>query len=328
MNILVTGGAGYIGSVTVESLVARGDTVVVYDNLIKGHRGAVHPAARFVEGDLLDSGRLTATLGEHQISAVVHFAAHSLVGESMQNPGKYFQNNVAGSLSLADALVAAGVRVLVFSSTAAVYGEPATLPIGEDAPTVPTNAYGASKLAFEQLLPWYDRAHGLKFVSLRYFNACGASEHYGEDHQPETHLIPLLLQVAQGGRAVAEIYGDDYATPDGTAVRDYIHVLDLAEAHVHALEHLAGGGASAIYNLGNGQGFSVQEVIAAARRVTGHPIPVRHSPRRAGDPAALVASAAAIRAALHWNPRYPDLDSIIASAWRWQQAHPRGYAAG
>jgi UDP-glucose 4-epimerase len=325
MNILVTGGAGYIGSVTVEALVARGDRVVVYDNLVKGHKAAVHPQATFVEGDLLDAAKLEATLREHAVEAVIHFAAASLVGESMQNPGKYFRNNVTGSLTLADAMVAAGARYLVFSSTAAVYGEPDQVPIPEDAPHTPTNTYGASKLAFEEALPWYDRIHGLRSVALRYFNACGASEQYGEDHAPETHLIPLLLQVATGDRAAAEIFGDDYPTPDGTAVRDYVHVLDLADAHLRALDRLVAGSPSTAYNLGNGKGFSVREVIESVRRVTGHAIPAKVVPRRAGDPAQLVASSDRIRADLGWTPEYPDLDTIIASAWRWQQAHPHGY---
>lgn len=325
MNILVTGGAGYIGSVTVEMLVAQGETVVVYDNLIKGHRAAVHPSARFVPGDLLDRDTLLATLHAHRVEAVLHFAAASLVGESMQDPGKYYRNNVTGSLNLADAMVAAGVPALVFSSSAAVYGEPALVPIREDAPPRPTNTYGASKLAFEEMLPWYERAHGLRSIALRYFNAAGASEAYGEHHAPETHLIPLVLQVAAGQRAAAEIYGEDYPTPDGSAVRDYIHVVDLAEAHVLALRSLANGGTSAAYNLGNGLGFSVKEVIAAVRRVTGHVIPTRRVARRAGDPATLVASADLARAALGWTPRRPDLDTIIASAWRWHQAHPQGY---
>ncbi|HUS17440.1 MAG TPA: UDP-glucose 4-epimerase GalE [Chloroflexia bacterium] len=325
MNILVTGGAGYIGSVTVEMLVAGGHRVVVFDNLVKGHRPAVHPAATFVEGDLLDPAGITAALRDHAVEAVIHFAAASLVGESMQDAGKYFRNNVTGSLNLADAMVAAGARYLVFSSSAAVYGEPESVPILEDSPHQPTNTYGATKLAFEEALPWYDRIHGLKSVPLRYFNACGASETYGEDHTPETHLIPLLLQVAQGTREAAEIFGDDYPTRDGTAVRDYVHVLDLADAHVRALEYLAGGGASAAFNLGNGLGFSVQEVIAAVRRVSGHAIPARTVPRRAGDPATLVAGAGRAHDVLGWKPRYPELDEIIASAWRWQQAHPQGY---
>jgi len=325
MNVLVTGGAGYIGSVTVEALVGRGDRVVVFDNLVKGHTAAVHPQATFIQGDLVDAAGIEAALRDHGIEAVIHFAAASLVGESMQNPGKYFRNNVTGSLTLTDAMVAAGVQYLVFSSTAAVYGEPDTVPIPEDAPHRPTNAYGASKLAFEQLLPWYDRAYGRRSVALRYFNACGASAAYGEDHHPETHLIPLVLAVAAGARDAAEVYGDDYATPDGTAVRDYIHVLDLADAHLRALDYLAGGGASTAYNLGNGLGFSVQEVIAAARRVTGHTIPTRSGPRRAGDPATLVAGSERIRTELGWTPQYPDLDTIIADAWRWQQAHPQGY---
>ena len=325
MKILVTGGAGYIGSIAVEMLVERGETVVVYDNLVKGHRAAVHPGAHFVEGDLLDSATLLATLREHEIEAVMHFAAYSLVGESMTNPGKYFRNNVTGSLNLADAMVQAEVRWLVFSSTAAVYGEPRQIPIAEDDPHEPTNAYGASKLAFETLLPWYERAHGLKCIALRYFNAAGASARYGEVHDPESHLIPLVLRVAQGQREFAEIFGADYPTPDGTNVRDYIHVEDLADAHLRALAHLAAGGAPTAYNLGNGRGFSVKEVIETARRVTGHPIPARTGPRRAGDPATLVASSTRIHADLGWTPQTPDLEPIIASAWRWQQAHPLGY---
>ncbi len=325
MNILVTGGAGYIGSVTVEALIGRGDRVVVFDNLVKGHRAAVHPQATFIEGDLLDAATIEAALRDHHIEAVIHFAAASLVGESMQNPGKYFRNNVTGSLTLVDAMVATGVKYLVFSSTAAVYGEPEQVPIREDAPHRPTNAYGASKLAFEELLPWYDLIHSLRSVALRYFNACGASVAYGEDHQPETHLIPLVLAVAAGAREAVDIYGDDYPTPDGTAVRDYIHVSDLADAHLRALDYLAGGGAATAYNLGNGLGFSVQEVIAAARRVTGHTIPTRSSARRAGDPATLVAGADRVRAELGWNPQYTQLDTIIADAWHWQQAHRQGY---
>ncbi|MGI8586265.1 MAG: UDP-glucose 4-epimerase GalE [Chloroflexia bacterium] len=326
MDILVTGGAGYIGSVTVERLVGRGDRVVVYDSLVKGHRAAVHPEATFVEGDLLDLRGLKGVLREHQIGAVIHFAAHSLVGESMQDPGKYFRNNVTGSLNLADGMAAAGVGMLVFSSSAAVYGEPRTLPIREDDPQEPVNVYGESKLTFERLLPWYERIHGLKSISLRYFNACGASAAYGEDHHPETHLIPLVLDVAAGRREYAEVYGEDYPTPDGTAVRDYIHVLDLADAHLLAVDHLAKGGASAALNLGNGKGFSVREVIEAARRVTGHPIPTRSVARRAGDPAALVAGSERIKAELGWTPRYPDLERIIGDAWAWHREHPNGYA--
>ncbi len=325
MKILVTGGAGYIGSVTVERLVAQGHSVVVYDNLVKGHRAAVAPGATLVVGDLLDTPALVATLREHASEAVIHFAAYSLVGESMADPGRYFRNNVAGSISVANALAEAGVHALVFSSTAAVYGEPEQQPILEDAALAPTNAYGASKLTFEQLLPWYTRAYGLRYVSLRYFNAAGASERYGEVHDPETHLIPIVLGVALGQRAAIEIYGDDYPTPDGTNIRDYIHVIDLAEAHLLALQHLTRGGDSATFNLGNGRGFSVKEVIDVARRVTGREIPAKVGPRRAGDPAVLVASSDRIHAALGWTPRYPDLETIIGTAWQWQQAHPLGY---
>jgi UDP-glucose 4-epimerase len=325
MNILVTGGAGYIGSVAVEMLIARGDHVVVYDNLIKGHRAAVHPAAVFAKGDLLDTAELAATLGEHRIEAVMHFAAFSLVAESMTNPAKYFRNNVAGSVSLGDAMAAVGVRNLVFSSTAAVYGEPETMPIREADPLQPTNAYGAGKLAFESLLPWYERGHGIKSVSLRYFNAAGASDSYGESHTPETHLIPIVLQVALGQREYIAINGDDYPTPDGTNVRDYIHVLDLARAHLLAVDYLAGGGASSIFNLGNGRGFSVTEVIETARQVTGRKISARRGLRRAGDPAVLVASSERIHEVLGWTPQYPALEAMIGSAWRWLQAHPLGY---
>jgi UDP-glucose 4-epimerase len=306
-------------------LVARGDRVVVYDNLVKGHRAAVHPDAVFTKADLLDTAELAATLGEHKIDAVMHFAAHSLVGESVTNPAKYFRNNVAGSVSLGDAMAAVGVRALVFSSTAAVYGEPESMPIREDDPLQPTNPYGASKLAFEQLLPWYERGHSIKSVSLRYFNAAGASERFGEVHTPETHLIPNVLQVALGQREYIAIFGDDYPTPDGTNVRDYIHVIDLAQAHLLAVDYLARGGASTIFNLGNGHGFSVMEVIEAARRVTGRKISARRGLRRAGDPPVLVASSARIHDALGWTPRYPDLDTMIETAWRWLQAHPQGY---
>jgi len=326
VNILVTGGAGYIGSVTVELLVQNGERVVVYDNLVKGHRAAVHPDAVFVQGDLSDAATLTAALRDNQVEAVMHFAAYSLVGESGQQPAKYFANNVANSVALVNAMVAAGAQSLVFSSTAAVYGEPESTPIRETDPREPTNAYGESKLAFERMLPWFAQAYGLRYTSLRYFNAAGASARYGEAHTVETHLIPLLLQVALDQRPAVSIFGGDYPTPDGTAVRDYIHVLDLADAHLLAVDHLAKGGASAALNLGNGKGFSVREVIEAARRVTGHPIPTRSVARRAGDPAALVAGSERIKAELGWTPRYPDLERIIGDAWAWHREHPNGYA--
>jgi UDP-glucose 4-epimerase len=326
MRVLVTGGAGYIGSVVVELLADRGHGVVVYDNLIKGQVSAVDPRAHFVEGDIADLALLEETLRGHNVDAVMHFAAHSLVGESMQDPGKYFSNNVSASITLVDAMLRAGVKSLVFSSSAATYGMPRSVPIKESDPTDPINPYGESKLAFERMLRWYDQANGLRFVSLRYFNAAGASEKYGEVHDPETHIIPIVLQTALGQRPAVQVYGDDYPTPDGTAIRDYIHVIDLAEAHILALEWLAGGGASHIFNLGNGSGFSVRQVLDTARRVTGREIPAEIAPRRPGDPPVLVATSDQIRATLGWKPRYPDLEEIIRTAWEWHQRHPLGYS--
>ena len=324
MQVLVTGGAGYIGSVVIEELLRDGHAVVVYDSLAKGHRGAVAPEAAFVEGDLRDGDRLRAALREHGAEAVVHMAADSLVGESVQDPAKYYRNNVGAGLALLDAMRDAGVPRLVFSSTAAVYGEPAKQPIEESDPTNPTNTYGETKLAFEHALRWYEGAYGLRYASLRYFNAAGATAHCGEWHDPETHLIPILLQVATGRRAAVEIYGDDYPTRDGTCVRDYIHVVDLARAHIRALDIL--GERSAIYNLGcGGDGYTVKEVIDTARTVTGREIPVRVGARRAGDPALLVASSDKIRRELGWSPQFQDLRLIIESAWAWLQAHPNGY---
>jgi UDP-glucose 4-epimerase len=325
MKVLVTGGAGYIGSVAAERLLDEGHSVVIYDNLIKGHRGAVDPRALFVEGDLLDAALLEETFRSNGINAVMHFAAHSLVGESMQDPGKYFTNNVAASVNLVGAMLEAGIKILVFSSTAATYGMPETTPVSESEPTTPINPYGESKLAFERMLRWYDQANELKFVSLRYFNAAGASEKYGEVHDPETHLIPIVLQTALGQRPHVSIFGDDYETPDGTAIRDYIHVIDLADAHLLALQWLAGGGESQVFNLGNGAGFSVKEVVDAARKVTGHEISAEVAPRRAGDPPVLVASSDEIKRVLGWKPRYPDLETIIRTAWEWHQRHPLGY---
>ena len=324
-RVLVTGGAGYIGSITVEQLADRGHHVVVLDNLVKGHRGAVDPRAVFVEGDFADQELLEETFRSHRIEAVMHFAAHSLVGESMQDPGKYFLNNVSGGIALVDAMLRAGVKVLVFSSSAATYGLPERSPISEADPTDPINPYGESKLAFERMLGWYDRANGLRYASLRYFNAAGASEKYGEVHDPETHLIPLVLQTALGQRPSVQIFGDDYPTEDGTAVRDYIHVIDLAEAHILALDWLLAGGVSHIFNLGNGSGFSVKQVIEAARSVTGREIAAQTGPRRPGDPPVLVASSGEIKAKLGWKARYPDLEAIIASAWDWHRRHPLGY---
>lgn len=325
MSVLVTGGAGYIGSVATEMLLDAGHRVVVYDSLVKGHKGAVDPRAEFVEGDLADGTLLEETLRNNGVEAVMHFAAHSLVGESMENAVKYFDNNVSVSITLAEAMVRAGVKTLVFSSSAATYGMPESSPIKEDDPTVPINPYGESKLLFERILKWLDAVHGLRFVSLRYFNAAGASEKYGEVHDPETHIIPIVLQVALGQRPHVQIYGDDYPTPDGTAVRDYIHVQDLAQAHILALEWLASGGESQIFNLGNGAGFSVKEVVETAREVTGHSIPAQMGPRRAGDPPVLVATSDTIIQKLGWKPKYPGLREIVATAWDWHQRHPMGY---
>lgn len=325
MRILVTGGAGYIGSVASELLLDRGHHVVVFDNLVKGHRGAVDPRAHFVEGDLADQALLEETLREHGIDAVMHFAAHSLVGESMEDPGKYFANNVCTGLTLAETMTRTGVRMLVFSSSAATYGMPEGDIIHESDPQDPINPYGESKLMYERMLRWFDKIHGLRFVSLRYFNAAGASEKYGEVHDPETHIIPIVLEVALGQRPAVQIFGDDYPTPDGTAVRDYIHVVDLAQAHVLALEWLARGGESQVFNLGNGTGFSVQQVIEVSRQVTGHEIPAQVAPRRAGDPPVLVASSEEISSKLGWRPRYPQLADIIQTAWDWHRKHPLGY---
>lgn len=321
MKIFVTGGAGYIGSNCVEQLVLRGDSVVVFDNLTEGHRKALHPKAKFQQGDLRDAASISGAIAAAKPDAVMHFAANALVGESMENPGKYFQNNVVGGINLLDATVAAGVKRFVFSSTCATFGLPDKVPIDETMPQRPINPYGESKLIFEQLLRWYDRVHGLKFVSLRYFNAAGASDTYGEDHRIETHLIPNVLNVALGKKERAEIYGGDYETPDGTCIRDYIHILDLAQAHLLAL----GKDESAFYNLGTGGGNSVAEVIECCRRVTGRKIPAVVKPRRPGDPPRLIASSKKIEKELGWKPKYQSLDAIVESAWAWHVKHPDGY---
>jgi UDP-glucose 4-epimerase len=323
MKVLVTGGAGYIGSVVVEQLIVQGHRAVVYDNLVKGHRAAVLPEAVFVEGELLDRAKLIETCHDHQIEALIHLAASSLVGESVSDPHKYFTNNLTSSIGLVEAMLEVGIHRLVFSSTAAVYGEPEIMPITEEAPPAPTNPYGESKLAFERMLRWYDAAYGVRYASLRYFNAAGASQRCGEDHDPETHLIPLVLRVAAGRKEHVEVFGEDYPTPDGTCIRDYIHVVDLAEAHVLALGALEQK--SQIYNLGYGSGYSVAEVIEMARQVTGRRIPTERAPRRAGDPAILIASADKIRRDLGWCPRLSELDRIIESAWQWSLEHPNGY---
>jgi UDP-glucose 4-epimerase len=316
MRVLVTGGAGYIGSVVTEELVKDGHEVVVYDNLSKGHRGAVVDGADFVEGDLLEADKLRQTLKDKRTDAVIHMAASSLVGESVENPAKYYHNNVVAGLVLLDAMRDCGIARIVFSSTAATYGEPESQPIFESAPTNPTNTYGETKLAFERAMHWYERAHGLRYASLRYFNAAGASEKCGEDHDPETHIIPITLQAAAGKRAHVEIFGEDYPTPDGTCIRDYIHVIDLARAHILALDVLSER--SAIYNLGcGGDGYSVRDVIETARRVTGKEIPVRRGARRAGDPAVLIAGSDKIKRELGWQPQFQDLGLIIESAWQW-----------
>lgn len=326
MAILVTGGAGYIGSHTVAELLARGKEVVVVDNLQQGHRDAVIGGTLEV-GDLRDTDFMARVFRDHEIEAVVHFAANSLVGVSMKEPYAYYHNNVYGTLCLLEAMRNAGVNKIVFSSTAATYGEPERTPIQESDRTLPTNTYGETKLSMEKMMHWFDVAHGMKFVALRYFNAAGSHESgkIGEDHNPETHLIPLVLQVALGQREHISVFGDDYATPDGTCVRDYIHVSDLADAHLRALDRLLDGGESTVYNLGNGRGFSVREVIEVAREVTGHPIPAAMEGRREGDPAVLVASADRARTELGWIPQRPGLHDIIASAWRWHSTHPQGY---
>jgi UDP-glucose 4-epimerase len=318
MKILVTGGAGYIGSVVVEELLRDGHEVTVYDNLSKGHRESVTPGAEFVHAELLDSETLSGTLHKRNIEAVIHMAADSLVGESVEQPGKYYQNNLVSGLAMLDAMRTSGVKRLVFSSTAAVYGEPVKQPIEETDTTGPTNTYGETKLAFERALHWYSRACDFRWTALRYFNAAGATSKCGEQHDPETHLIPIVLQVAAGKRSHVEIYGDDYPTPDGTCVRDYIHVVDLARAHILALHTV---NQSAVYNLGcGGSGYSVKAVIDLAREVTGKDIAVKIGPRRPGDPAVLVASSKLIKEELGWAPKFQELRLIIESAWAFMQA--------
>lgn len=324
MKILVTGGAGYIGSVVVEELVRAGEEVVVFDDLSQGHRAAVHPAAAFVPGDLADRAAVDALMREHRPDAVMHFASRTLVGESMAQPFLYLRDNLVCGANLFESAIAYGVRRVVLSSTANLFGEPERVPITEREPIRPGSPYGESKLMLERVLHWLDVIHGCRYACLRYFNACGASDERGEDHAPETHLIPIVLQVALGQRDHITIHGDDYATPDGTCVRDYVHVVDLARAHILALHALDRG--SRTYNLGSGQGFSVRQVIEAARAVTGHAIPAQVGPRRPGDPDALVAASDLIRRELGWQPAFTDLGAMIESAWRWHRANPRGYA--
>jgi UDP-glucose 4-epimerase len=321
MKIFVVGGAGYIGSVCAELLLNEGHTVCVFDNLSEGHRAAVDSRAQFVEGDLASGDRIQSALQAFQPEAVMHFAASALVAESMVNPSKYFRNNIGNGVNLLDAMVATQVNRLVFSSTCAIFGPPDRLPIDETLPQRPINPYGESKLAFEKILRWYDEIHGLRFVTLRYFNAAGASEKLGEEHRIETHLIPNVLKVALGQKKEVEIYGTDYETPDGTCIRDYIHILDLARAHVLALQ----APTSAHYNLGTGGGTSVREVIESCRKITGHKIPVVEKPRRPGDPARLVAASEKIQQELGWRPQFQSIDAIIESAWKWHQKFPNGY---
>jgi UDP-glucose 4-epimerase len=327
MRILIAGGAGYIGSVVTEYLIKKGHEVVVLDNISTGHQKAVHPDAVFVQADLRHLESARQALETHPVDAVMHFCALSLVGESVNNPLDYYENNVMGGVNLLRAMIRNNVKRLIFSSTAAVYGQPEETPIREDFPTQPTNPYGQSKLAFENLLHWTSEAHGLQYTALRYFNAAGASEKFGEDHRPETHLIPIVLQTALGKRQEVSVFGEDYPTRDGSCIRDYVHVLDLAQAHLLALEALEKDPAKtrAVYNLGNGEGYSVLEVLETAREITHHPIPARRAERRAGDPAILVASSDKIRKELGWAPEYPQLDKIIQSAWLWHQENPDGY---
>lgn len=323
MKVLVTGGAGYIGSVAVEELIAAGETVVVFDNLSQGHRAAVHPDAILVEGDLANRTAVDSVIEQHRPEAVMHFASKTLVGESMQKPFLYLGDNVTSGLNLLQSVVEHGVKRFILSSTANLFDQPERMPIDESERIIPGSPYGESKFILERMLHWLDRIHGLRYACLRYFNAAGATATRGEDHNPELHLIPLVLQVAMGKREKVFIFGDDYPTRDGTCVRDYIHVVDLAQAHILALRALDQG--SRVYNLGNGEGFTVKEVINAAQEISGRPITVEVGPRRPGDPAVLVAGSGKIRKELGWAPRYPQVRDIMETAWHWHQAHPQGY---
>jgi len=323
MNILVTGGAGYIGSATAEALLNAGHSVTIYDSLVTGHRQAVPDNATFIEADLSDSHALAGSLTEKKFDAVMHFAAYIEAGESMKDPGRFYQNNVVSSFALMETAVRAGVKRFVLSSTAAIF-KSSDEPLTEESPLGPTNVYGHTKLMIEEALDWYCQIHGLRYAALRYFNACGALPHRGEAHQPESHLIPLVLRVPLGERESAQIYGTDYPTPDGTCIRDYIHISDLVSAHLLALDGLNERN-KLIYNLGSGNGYSVREVIETARQITGHPIPARELPRRPGDSARLVASSDKIKKELGWKPQHDDLTEIIASAWDWHKSHPKGY---
>ena len=322
MNVFVTGGAGYIGSICTEELLEAGHQVTVYDDLSEGHRSAIDQRARFLLGRPEEEGHILKAVRETKPEAIVHFAANALVGESMVNPGKYFRNNVANGLKLLEAAVSAGVRKFVFSSTCATYGPPERVPMTEDLPQRPINPYGESKLMFERMLHWYHQMHGLEFVAFRYFNAAGATERFGEHHRTETHLIPNVLKVALGQAPQCEIYGTDYPTPDGTCIRDYIHIVDLAQAHILALQP----GKQGFYNLGNGDGYSVRQVIQTCEQVTGRPIPALDKARRPGDPPKLVASAAKAVRELGWKPAFPKLEQIVATAWAWHRKFPHGYS--
>jgi UDP-glucose 4-epimerase len=322
VKTLITGGAGYIGSVCAEELLNAGHEVTVFDNLSEGHRAAVDPRAQFVQGCLSHPAEIALALKASGAEAVLHFAAHALVGESMQDPGKYFRNNVAAGLNLLEACVASGVKKIVFSSTCATYGNPDRLPIDESLPQNPINPYGESKLCFERMLRWFQSIHGLEFVAFRYFNAAGATQRFGEHHRIETHLIPNILRVALGHSQQVQILGSDYPTPDGTCIRDYVHVIDLADAHIRALQR----GISGYFNLGSGRGYSVREVIEACRKVSGKRISAVDKPRRAGDPPRLIASADKARSELGWTQRYPNIEEIVATAWDWHQRNPNGYA--
>jgi len=325
LNILVTGAAGYIGSVLTEELVKEGNSVIALDNLQQGHRKAISPEAEFIQADLGNAKELEQVFHQYKIDAVIHLAAESIVAESMTDPGKFFGNNVIYGMNLLDAMLKHGVYQLIFSSSAAVYGEPKEIPIKESSPERPVNPYGESKLMFERILHWYGHAYGLNSISLRFFNAAGASQRFGEDHSPETHLIPNTLKIAQEQRSELSMFGNDYPTQDGSCIRDYIHVMDVAQALILSLKYLEKNAGNKIFNLGNNKGYSVFEVIETARKITGAPIPAVIRPQRQGDPAVLVADSALIKSELRWQPEFPDMESIIDSAWQWQQKHPHGY---
>jgi UDP-glucose 4-epimerase len=325
VKILVTGGAGYIGSITTAELIAAGHEALVFDNLYQGHAEAVHPEATFVQGDLGDRAAIARLFAEHRnIDGIMHFASYTLVGESMEKPLLYLRDNLVNAANLLEVAVEHGVGRFILSSTANLFDAPEKMPIAENERIIPGSPYGESKFFIERLLYWFERIYGLKHACLRYFNAAGDTPGRGEDHDPETHIIPLVLQVALGQREAVTIFGDDYPTSDGTCIRDYVHVVDLAQAHILAMQAIGDIG-SRKYNLGNGNGYSIREVIETARNVTGHPIPTRIGPRRPGDPAILIASSETLRRELGWQPRYPDLESIIRSAWQWHEAHPHGY---